>query len=400
MKKLFRGWLQLILHDLTKRVLDKKHPDIIGITGSVGKSSTKEAIYTVLKGKYKDKLLKSVGNLNNEIGLPLTILGFKKSPKFYEWPLALGIAAIRAYIPQFNPLSKYSVLILEFAADKPGDIYYLTSFLKPRVAVITYIGEAHLEFFDSIDQIAIEKANLARIVPKENGYVILNSDNDYCWKIGLALKDRKKVIYFGSDDKANLVFSNVKYDFNGTEFDLNYKNTKHKIKLNTIGTSQIYSVMAAICVGISYNISLENIIESLKDYHSLSGRDTIVKGINGSQIIDSSYNANPTSMKVALETLKGLKTNGKKIAVLGGMKEIGKISPKAHQEIAEIARNVANKVVLIGDEFKTEKANKWFKTSSEATDFLLDKIEKDDIILVKGSHSIRMDKIVKAFLKG
>ena len=400
MKKIIKGWVQSILRKNTVKVLQKNYPDIIGITGSVGKSSAKEAIYQVLSKskKFTGKVRKSSGNFNTEIGTPLSILNFNKVPKFYEWPFVLILAFLRANLSWLNPLKNFSTLILEFAADKPDDIYYLTSFIKPRIAVITYIGEAHLEFFDSIDQIAIEKANIVRVVPKENGFVILNSDNDYCWRIGLALKGRKEVIFYGSSDKADLRVSDIKFDFNGTDFKISYKNVKKDVHLQTIGQSQVYAALAAIAVGIADRIELDEIIYNLLDYKSLAGRDKVLDGISGSKIIDSSYNANPSSMKAALETLKNLKTNGEKIAVLGGMKEIGKISSDAHKEIAELAKNIADKVILIGDDFKSEKANKWFKTSDEATKFLLDKIEKDDIILIKGSHAIQMENIVRTLI--
>ncbi|OGD65817.1 hypothetical protein A3F08_01880 [Candidatus Berkelbacteria bacterium RIFCSPHIGHO2_12_FULL_36_9] len=373
------------------RVLNQTHPDIIGVTGSVGKSSAKEAIFCVLKEKYKNKIIKSAGNFNSEIGTPLSILGFKLAPYLWQWPFILLIAFFRSYINEFNPLKNISILVLEFAADMPGDIYYLTSFIKPKIAVITYIGEAHLEFFESIDAIAMEKANLVRALPYD-GWSVLNFDNEYCRKIGSAKKD--KVIFYGLNKKADLWASNIEINKDGTNFILHSKIKEKEVHIKTIGKQQVYAVLAAICVGMKYNLEIDGIINSLTEYQSLPGRDLIIRGINDSYIIDSSYNANPTSMKAALETLRNIKTNGKKIAVLGGMKEIGKISSKAHKEIAETAQKIADQVILVGDDFKSEKADKWFINSGQATDFLLDRIEKDDIILIKGSHALEMNIIV------
>lgn len=389
-----KNLLQLLVRKLAERVIKNKNIEIIGVTGSVGKSSTKEAIYSVLKDKFRERIIKSEGNLNNEIGLPLAILGFKKSTRFYEWPIVLIIAFFRSYFPQLNSLPKNSKMILEFAADKPGDIYYLTSFAKPRIAVISFIGEAHLEFFDSKDQIAIEKANLARVVPKENGAVILNVDNEYCSRIGLALQGRKKVIFYGTNDKAEVKAKDIIVNQDGTTFTLVYNGKVKSVRLNVIGKHQVYAALAAISVGLEYDIDLDIIIKSLETYKSLPGRDLIIKGVKSSLIIDSSYNANLTSMKAALETLRSLKTTGKKIAVLGDMREMGDISEEAHKEIGKLANDIADKIVTVGPMSKIIESNKWFKTSKEAADFLSDKIEENDIILVKGSHAIKLELVV------
>lgn len=394
MKNTFKSILEKILKNLAQRVLKKSNVEIIGVTGSVGKSSTKEAIYTVMsKSKeYRGRIIKSEGNLNNEIGLPLAILGYKKSPRWFEWPLVLIQSFFRSFIPKLNPLTQTSVLILEYAADKLGDINYLKQIAKPKIAVITYVGEAHMEFFESIDKIALEKACLVNGLP-DDGAAIINSDNDYTWRIGLACKS--KVIFYGLSDKAEIRAKNITIDKTGATFDLEYHSKKTKLKIKTVGMHQVYTVLAAIAVGIFYNIDLNLIVESLCVFRAPEGRDSFISGINDSTIIDSSYNANPTSMKAALETLKILKSKARKIAVLGDMRELGSISKDSHKKIGNIARKIADKIIAVGPLSKDMKADKWFENSCEAGEFLKDKVEKDDIILVKGSHAMEMEEIVE-----
>ena len=397
MKNYFKSVLESVLKNLSRKVLNKSNIEIVGITGSVGKSSAKEAIYRVLNNskKFHGYVRKSEGNLNNEIGLPLTILGFKKSPSFFAWPIVLIKSFFRANFDNLNPISNVRILVLEYASDKPGDIQYLTSIARPKVAVVTHVGEAHMEFFDSIDKIALEKSQLVKSMSKDDT-AIINSDNDYAWRIGLGAKS--KVIYFGTNDKAKILAKDIATSKNGTQFVLQYENKDKAVSVKAIGKHQVYAALAAIGVGLTYNLDFDSIINALKEYSPLSGRDNIIEGINNSLIFDSTYNANLTSTKAALQTLKELKTPGRKIAVLGDMRELGKISEEAHKQIAQAAKQVADKVVLVGGSYKNLSANKWFSNSIDAADFLKDKIEKDDLILVKGSHAMEMEKIVNTLM--
>lgn len=390
MKNFFLNTLKSILRIFAKKIISSSKVDIIGITGSVGKSSSKEAIYQVLSQSFKEKVKKSEGNLNNELGLPLAVLGVKNSPRFYLWPFVLISVFFKSYIPSLNPLKKTSILVLEYASDKPGDLYYLSSFARPKISVVTLVAEAHLEFFHSIDQIAQEKANLVRVLPPE-GMAILNSDNDYAWRMGLSSKN--KVIYYGMGDKAQIRAKNIKITLNGTNFDLLYQDKVNKVHLQAIGEAQVYAALSAVAVGLAYKLKLEDIIKSLSSYQAPAARDQIVSGINKSFIIDSTYNANLTSMKSALKTLQMLDSKGRKIAVLGDMLEIGDISDKAHVQIAQLAQKISDKVILVGPEFKKVKSDKWFLKSQEAANFLVDKIKENDIILIKGSHAMEMEKI-------
>ena len=394
MKNFFKTGLELILKNLSRKILNKSNAEIIGVTGSVGKSSTKEAIFRVLNGseKYVGRVNKSEENLNNEIGLPLSILGFKKGPIAWQWPGVIIVSLFRSIIPALNPLKNISILVLEYASDKPGDIKYLTSIARPKIAVVTNIGEAHLEFYQDINQIALEKSMLVKVL-NDDGYAILNSDDDYVWRMGLSSK--AQVTYFGTNDKAMIKAANIHTSLNGTSFDVSSNNENKKVTMKIVGKHHVYSALAAIAIGKIYKIKLEESIKSLANFDSLPGRDKIIKGINGSLIIDSSYNANLSSTKAMLETFKNIKSPGRKIAILGDMCEMGEISKKAHKEIGEMSKKIAGKLIAVGSTSKLMKADKWFDRSQEAAEYMKNKIKKGDIILVKGSHAMEMEKIIK-----
>lgn len=394
MKKIYNTIIKSIYKKLAIKTLQNAKVKIIGVTGSVGKSSAKEAIFTVLNedNKYKGKVLKSVGNLNNEIGLPLTILGYKSSPKFYIVPFLIILSYFRSIIKNINPLKNILVIVLEYAADNIGDISYLTSIARPNVGVITYIGEAHMEFFGSRDNIIKEKSAIFGNL-KESEYAIINADIKESSKILKELVSNK--MSYGLDPRADLCVRDVSMSENNTKFQLLYLKEKYKIELNTVGMSQVYAALSGIAVGIIFDLKIEDIINSLKKIKALEGRDDIKKGIKNSVVIDSSYNANPSSVKNMLEILKLFKTKGKKIAVLGDMRELGNISKTSHEEIGKIAKKNANIVVAVGEESKVMKSDYWFADSTKASDFVYGILEENDVVLVKGSHAISMDKIVK-----
>lgn len=357
MKKTAKKFMEKMLAKWARRVL-VKNPDleIIGVTGSVGKSSTKEAIYEVLKTKYHSKVGKSEGNMNTEIGLPLVILGFTKSPHFFwQWIGAYFIGWFRASFA--NPLLKLKILILEYAADRPGDIGKLLNIVKPKIAVITKISAAHTLEFKNLTNIANEKGKLAWAAAKD-GLVILNKDNDFTAVI--AKKTQAKIQYFHDD----LI-----------------KSADH----------------IAYLIGKYYQLNDAQIKQGLADIKPLPGRLNIIKTKNYT-IIDDTYNANPESMKRALAYLEKYKSVGRKIAVLGDMLELGDLEKQAHQEIIQLARKKSDLLVTVGPKFQNQIGDAWFSDASQSSSYLLSKIKKNDTILVKGSRAMRMEEIIKQIL--
>ena len=388
--------LQSYLRFFAKIYLKRATPKIVAVTGSVGKTSTKEAIFEVLKIKFGKNVRKSEGNLNNETGVPLAILGFRKSPeKFWQWLGIILTAKLRALFGK-----KYQILVLEMAADKPGDIKYLVSFARPDIAVLTSIGPAHLEAFGSIEKIVLEKTSLLQAL-KAPGFAVLNLDDEKIKAISGNGQWQQKTYALQSeaDVEARNITTEIE-DFRAlTNFQvvINSK-TKFRVSTPTLGRSaNVSSALAAVAVAEILGLDQEAMVKGLANFRTGKRRMEVVEGRNKSIILDDSYNANPLSMRTALDTLKTLPrppANARKIAVLGDMLEIGKISEEAHRLIGEYAREIADEVFSVGDLAKGYQAKKHFNHSEEAGEYLLSKILPGDIILIKASRAIGLEKIV------
>lgn len=409
-----KSLLQYILKLLVKAVVWKYQPTVIGITGNVGKTSVKEAIFSVVSSRFRAR--RGLKNYNNEIGLPLVVLGEESAGKnFFKWLAifcrALRLIAFRADYPE--------ILILEMGADKPGDIGYLLSIVRPKIGVVTAIGEipAHVEFFAGPEELAKEKAKLPASLPV-NGYAILNFDDDTV----LAMKSGTKAhpLTFGLGEGASVRATDIHLFFRrengepaaGLSFKANYKGSIVPVRLlNVFGKHQVYAALAGIAAGSALNMNLVEISQALANYKSPPGRLNLLKGIKNTVILDDTYNASPMATRAALETLAeiSLENNGRKIAVLGDMLEIGKYSVEAHQTIGQIARKIADVIFTVGPraKFIAEEAESLgfskdkifrFDDSVSAGKELQKIIQEGDVILVKGSQSMRMEKIVEEIM--
>lgn len=385
--------LQSYLRFWAKIYLKRAKPQIVAITGSVGKTSTKDAIFEVLKIKFGKKVRKSEGNLNNETGAPMAILGFQKSPaNFFNWLPIIILAKIKAL---FSP--KVELLVLEIAADKPGDIGYLTSFIKPKVAVLTSIGPAHLEAFGTIEEIIKEKSSLLSALP-ENGTAILNIDDSKLKEI--AQKHPGQTRSYAVFPKADCLARNITTEIVNfrplTQFQVVENSHKFPVEVPSLGRVwNVYAALAAISCGLIFNLKPSEICQGLKNLPRSHHRLQVLEGKKASIIIDDSYNANPVSMKAALDVLRLLPAR-RKIAVLGDMREIGKITDESHKILGQYAREVADEVIAIGREAQKYQAHQHFQDKSQAIKYLLSKIGKGDIILVKASRAVGLEDIVEA----
>ena len=387
--------LQSYLKYFAKYYLRRAKPKIIAITGSVGKTSTKNAIFEVLKVHYGENVRKSHGNLNNETGVPLAILGIKKSPSNpFGWVSVLISAKLKSLFG-----NKVSILVLEYAADKPGDLEYLTSFAKPQIAVITGIGPAHLEAFGEMENVVKEKTSILSSLT-EDGLAIINYDDKNLKNID---EESFNLIKYAINAEADITAKNIFTDIENyrpiTKFQVVSNKNKFQAELSTLGRSaNIYSALAACAVGENMGLTKDEIIEGLQNIRSESHRMEVLAGIKGSIIIDDSYNANPLSMRSALDTLEHLSAK-RKIAVLGDMREIGNISDQAHQLIGEYAHEVANIFIAVGDLAKKYKAENYFEDIESATAYLLNEVQEGDMILIKASRALALDKIAEALRK-
>ena len=416
-----RNILQYILKILAIMTIWRYRPIIVGVTGSVGKTSAKEAIYSILKDKFKTR--RNIKNYNNEIGAPLTVLGSDISPEttfsgLLSWFRIFSKALLGIIYQRNYP----KVLVLELGVSKPGDMEYLMSFIHARIGVFTAIGEfpSHMEFFPEKSRLIKEKSLLIKSL-SDDGLAILNYDDLLIRQEGDDLPENIKTIYYGFEEGADLRIENYelkadnieKGDF-GINFKLDYKGSFVPIRLvGVLGKHQVFAAAAAASVGLFFNLNLVDIAEALKDYYSLPGRTNLIEGIKQTWIIDDTYNASPTSVESGLEILNELSLKPseqvRRIAILGDMMELGIKTEAGHRrvgkkviETVDLLFTVGDRARFIADEAKQNGFNEnnifKFSRAEDAGLLIQEKIEKGDIILVKGSRSMRMEKIVKEIM--
>ena len=413
--------LKLLLTTLAKAYVRRYRPQIIAVTGNVGKTSTKEAIAAVLCGQKSFRV--SGGNLNNEIGVPLAILGdwsekyYRRGGTLFFWLKVL----VAGFVGLLGRCKKYpEILLMEYGADKPGDIAKLAANFKPHIALVTAVGEVpvHVEYFSGPEGVSEEKSELIKSL-ENTDFAILNFDDPVV--LGMKEKTKAKILTFGFGEGAIVKTSN--FDFRagendeplGTVFKLHYGESFVPVKLNgSLGKSQAWSASAAAAVGLILGLNLVQISEALTNYQGPAGRLRILKGIKNSWIIDDTYNAAPASMHLALETLKELPVNplarraGKKIAILGDMLELGQYSIAAHRETGSFAGSFVDILFTVGPGGRLiadsagnqmSKENIFnFKTSLEAGKKVQEIIREGDLILAKGSQGMRMERVVEKIM--
>jgi UDP-N-acetylmuramoyl-tripeptide--D-alanyl-D-alanine ligase len=291
---------------MAKLVLTKYKPEVIGITGSIGKTSAKDAVYFVLSKKFNVR--RNIKNYNNEIGVPLTIIGFESPGKSVAKWFWLKVKFIKLMI--FRDKNYPKILILEMGVDRPGDMEYLMSIVKCNIGVITMIEPVHLEYFGTISKIQNEKSLLIKNL-KENGWAIFNYDNEKSRE--LIEQSRNKIITYGFDKKADVQARELFFSFHekfdqgdsennlaGVSFKLGYKGSFIPVRLpNVVGKAAVYSALAGASVGLAHGLNLIDISESLKSYKPPKGRMNIIKGLYNSLIIDNTYNSSPRAVIAA-----------------------------------------------------------------------------------------------------
>ena len=412
MKKL----LQLKLKLLAKLILWKYRPKVIGITGSIGKSSTKEAVYAVLASKYNVR--RSDKNYNNELGLPLTIIGASATGKnIFGW-CAVILKALTILI--WRDKNYPPILILEMGVDRPRDMEYLLKIVKPHIGIMTAVGSAHLEFFNSREDIAAEKGKLI-VGLNKNNWAILNSDDKLVKKY--VKNTEAQVLTYGFNKSAAvfadyLMFSyreggNDLNSLQGVSFKVDCQGSTVPILLpHSLGVGQVYAALAAISVGIIYGINLVEIANSLRQLVPPKGRMNLIKGIKETMIIDDTYNASPQATLAALDTLSKipLPSSSRRFAVLGDMLELGSASVEEHHAVGQkVAELKIDFLVTVGERARDIKRGATeagmapddifnFSAAEEAKKFVQDRINSGDLILVKGSQGMRMERVVKEIM--
>lgn len=356
---------------LAKYVRNNFKGKVIAITGSVGKTSTKDMIYSVVSKKYKT--LKTLGNNNNNIGLPLTILRLRDE----------------------------EVMILEMGMNHFNEISYLSDIAKPDIAIITNIGTAHIGNLGSRENILKAKLEILSGLRK-NGKLIVNNDNDMLHSYSLG---KENVVTIGINNLSTYMADSIVYNDNGVSFKID--NYDYKVGISS--EVFVYNSLMAYAVGKELGISLALIGQGISDFELTGNRLEIKKTRNGVTIIDDTYNASYDSVKASLVML-GLRKEKRKIAVLGDILELGSYSEKIHRDLAKVVMETdIDVLVLVGDLmlylFDELKKNDYtkdvftFGKYNEVYEFLDNLLNNDDVILLKGSHSINLTEVVNHLMK-
>lgn len=353
-----------------RRKLDLK---VIGITGSVGKSTTKETVAEVLGVRYRT--LKSPGNLNNEIGLPLTIL-------------KLG--------------SGYQRAVLEMGFYVPGEIQFLCDIALPQIGVVTNIGTVHAERAGSQENIFLGKSELVQALPSD-GVAILNFDDP--WVRKMEEKTKARVFFYGLSPEADLWADQIEgLGLDGIRFRLHYQGETLHSRVPMLGRHSVHTVLRAASVGLNDGLSWQEILEGLSRGHTQL-RLVAVRSGKGALILDDTYNASPESMLAALNLLDEME--GRKIAVLGDMLELGPYERQGHEIVGLRAARVAQILLTLGTRARViasaaKRAGMKpaqvleFESQEPIIEWLDKNLTADDTVLIKGSHGLRMDRIVAA----
>ena len=355
------------LKDMASYLRNHRPVKVVGVTGSVGKTSTRDMVYSVVKQKYKT--LKTEGNYNNEIGLPLTILRYHDE----------------------------EVLVLEMGMNHLQEMSRLSMIARPDIACITNVGTAHIGELGSRENILKAKLEITDGM-KEGSTLIINQDNDMLQTVELP---HLNVVRVGKGKEASIQASHIILEETKSSFEVEYQGKKEIIEVPVQGEHNISNALIAIAVGIALNISLEDIKKGIQEFKLTKNRMDILEK-NHKTVIDGTYNASVDSMKSSIDVLTNYKK--RKVAILADMLELGDYSQQLHEEVGNyVATKEIDVLICIGKEAKYmyQKAKEkmknvyYFTSNQEVIEQLDQFLKNDDVVLVKGSHSMNLKEIVE-----
>ncbi|WMJ23763.1 UDP-N-acetylmuramoyl-tripeptide--D-alanyl-D-alanine ligase [Paludicola sp. MB14-C6] len=361
------------LLDLAKYYKSLFHVFTVGVTGSVGKTSTKEMIYTILNAK--GKTLKTQGNFNNEIGMPMTMF-------------ALG--------------KEYENAVLEMGMSDFGEISALTKVCTPNVGVITNIGVSHIETLKTQENILKAKLEITDGM-EHDATLVLNADDPFLSKVNTMID--RPVLYYGIEASADVTASDIVQNETSTSFTINYYGKSIQAEIPTIGKHNVKNALAGFCVGLLADIPPEQIVASMKWYKNANMRQN-VKKINGIIVIEDCYNASPDSMNAAIDVISNTNCNGRRFCVLGDMLELGDISEEAHVEVGKmVGRSRVDVLLCYGELAKEIKRGAimmgmknvfHFEEKENLVDYIKANVEPGDAIIYKASRGMKLEEVILA----
>lgn len=362
------------LGDIARFYKSKHNVPTVAVTGSVGKTTTKDMLYAVLAQKYNT--LKTLANYNNDIGLPWTI--FRLEPQ-------------------------HEAAVLEMGMNHFGEIDYLASIGNPDVAVITNIGESHIENLGSREGIFKAKMEMANRFTKDNT-LIVNGDDDFLSTV--KGRGEYKVVYYGINNPENDVYAKdiENKGLGGISFTAVADGKEYKAELSVPGVHNVYNALAAICVGREFGVPMDKILEGIRTFEPTAQR-LAIENYNGITIINDCYNASPDSIKAALNVLKDTKAD-RRVAILGDVLEMGDYAEEAHYKLGEAVKNAGVDLLITAGENMKHLARgakeagvneiHAFDKTLEVCAFVKDAIKKGDAVLIKASHGMRFNEVYDA----
>ncbi len=409
MKKILKTIIVFMLALFARLVLRRYKPRIVMISGSVGKTSTKDAVAVALAAKFFVR--KSEKSFNSDFGVPFTILGVGnpwQNP--LKWLSIVKSALTLLILPNHYP----NLLVLEVGADKPGDLARILKIATPDAVIVTRLPDipVHVEAYTSPGHVREEEFSPAYVL-SANAPLIVSADDGYA--LSMAVRTPARVITYGIMQGA-VVVSDVRF----YEHEGKVAGMKANIKVadeeqmeiiikGAVGKTQVLPAAAALATARAFGISMKDALSGLANYEPPSGRGRLFRGLNGSIIIDDSYNSSPVAVEEALQTLKAFPNAKRRIAVLGDMLELGRHSVMEHERIGTLAHDSSDLVVSVGIRARVfvataqgtmtgRTATMQFDTAKVAGPALAQILKEGDVVLVKGSQSIRTERIVEALL--
>lgn len=405
MKSVLKHVIVSILTIEARILLGRTKPTIIAVTGNVGKTTTKDAIYAVLKDQKHCR--KSEKSFNSELGVPLTILGLGNA---WSDPLSWVKNIIDGFMIAMMPHGYPEVLVLEMGVDRPGDMKRFARWIKPDIVVLTRLPDVpvHVEYFETPEAVIAEKLELVKAL-KPDGVFVYNNDDE---KIrGVAEHMSNETIGYGRYAPTDFAATQdvIRYEGGvpvGLSFTLTHGHEAVTVEIDgAVGVQHAYTAAAAAAVGSIFGVPLTHVVEAMKAYVPPPGRMRLIAGVHESIILDDTYNSSPIAVERALLTVKEVKGAKRRIAILGDMLELGRFSVDAHRTVGELAAKSTDMLVTVGVRARgiAERALESgmdanqvlsFDHADDAAEALRDRVATGDVILVKGSQGVRLERVV------
>lgn len=367
------------LHNLAKYYKSKFKIPYVGVTGSSGKTTTKDIIAAVLSAKYR--VLKTEGNFNNEIGLPLTL---------------------------FRLESSHHICVLEMGMSSLGEIEVLADIARPQIGVITNVGTAHIENLKTRENILKAKMEMFTYFTSDN-VAVINGDNDLLKEVS---NMPYPIIKYGIEDHDNIKAENIREDDTGIDFEAVYKGKRERYRVPMPGIHNVYNALSAICIGKLYGMNYEEINRGLASFKPSKNRMEIFRGVNDIKVINDVYNANPDSMMAAINVLCSSETQGRKVCILGDMFELGDFAKEGHRKVGQFAAQKGVDVliavgaeageVINGASMQGQRSMQMiaYENNQQVIDEIKTLLRPKDVVLLKGSRGMHMENIVDILREG